>query len=79
MIHLEIPYWIENDRINKEVAKQEIMILNISDEEKSDVFRAIYHVRPRMVSFNSKDSDKINKLQQTLVRLGVPYRRIEDD
>ena len=78
MVNIEIPYSSENNRIDKENAKKEIQILNISDEEKDEVFRAIYNIKPRIVSLNGKDADGINRLQQTLGRLGVPYRKIED-
>ena len=78
MVNIEIPYSSENDRIDKENAKKEIQILNISEEEKVEVLHAIYNIKPRIVSLNGKDADGINRLQQTLARLGVPYRKIED-
>jgi hypothetical protein len=78
MVNIEIPYSSENNRIDRDYAKKEIHILSISDEEKAEVLKAIYNINPRIVSFNGKDTDSINRLQQTLGRLGVPYRKIED-
>ena len=78
MVNIEIPYSSENNRIDKEYAKKEIQILNISEEEKVEVLKAIYNINPRIVSLNGKDADGISRLQQTLGRLGIPYRKIED-
>jgi hypothetical protein len=75
MIYIEIPYYIENKRIDKDRAKKELQILNLSDDEKRDVFEAIYNLRPRGVNFEDKDSEKVSWLQKTLERLGVGYRR----
>lgn len=76
MIYIEIPYYVENKRINKDCVKKELQILNLSDDEKHNVFEAIYNLRPRGVNFEDKDSEKISWLQRALERLGVGYRRV---
>ena len=76
MIYIEIPYYVENKRIDKDHVKKELQTLNLSDDDEKDVFEAIYNLRPRGVNFEDKDSEKVSWLQRTLERLGVGYRRV---
>jgi len=75
MIYIEIPYYIENKRIDKNCVKKELQISPLSDDEKRDVLEAIYKPRPRGVNFEDEDFQKVSWLQKTLERLGVGYRR----
>jgi hypothetical protein len=76
MIYIEIPFSSENKRIDKDYVKQELQTLTITEDEKHNVFEAIYNLRPRGVNFNDKDSEKVSWLQKALERLGVGYRRV---
>lgn len=76
MIYIEIPYSIENKRIDKDCVKKELQISILSNDEKHEVFEAIYNLRPRGVNFDDKDCEKVSWLQKTLERLGVGYRRV---
>ena len=79
MIYIEIPYSIENKRIDKEKVKKELELLKISDDEKKGVLEAIYNLQPRGINFEDKDAEKVSWLQRTLERLGVGYRRVVED
>ena len=48
-------------------------MLNIDEGAKYEAFEAIYHKRPRGVSFT--DIDQAKRLEGALSRLGVPYRQ----
>ena len=72
MVYVNIPYIVENDRIEAYITQRELEASNISDAAKHDAFAAIYNKRPRGVSFDSM-SEAV-KLQQVLYRLGVPFR-----
>lgn len=78
MIYLEIPYIVENNRVSKATAQNEIMILKISDESKAEVFEAIYHRRPSGVSFEDREMEQVLLLENALRRLGVPYRQVKE-
>lgn len=78
MIYIEIPYIAENNQVNRNSAKNEIQILNISDEEKANVFEAIYHRLPSGVSFDDKDVEQVLLLENALHRLGIPYRQVKE-
>jgi hypothetical protein len=72
MVYVNIPYVVENDRIEAYRAQTELEALSISESAKHEAFAAIYNKRPRGVSFDSP-SDAAS-LQRALYRLGVPYR-----
>jgi hypothetical protein len=78
MVYIDIPYVAENNRIDKEIAKKEIEILDISDGAKINAYTAIYNLYPRGVNFSNKNSIEALLLEDTLKRLGVPYRRSEE-
>lgn len=72
MVYVNIPYVVENDRIEAHVTQRELEILRISDSAKHDAFAAIYNKRPRGVNFDNP-SEAV-QLQNALHRLGVPFR-----
>ena len=79
MVYIDIPFVIENNRIDRDYAKKEIQILNISDDAKKNAFEAIYYRQPRGVNFDNKESKEALSLQNVLTRLGAPYRRVETE
>ena len=78
MVYISIPYVPENNRINKDLVKKEIDILGIGDDEKQIVYKAIYNLKPRGVDFKGTDTVEVSKLESTLRKLGIPYRRLEE-
>jgi len=76
MVYINIPYVIENDRIDRSRTAKELTLLKISETAKHDVFEAIYNKRPRGVSI--EDKAQAFQLNETLSRLGVPYRQSEE-
>jgi hypothetical protein len=72
MVYVNIPYVPENDRVDREITARELQILNIDEDAKQEAFAAIYNKRPRGVDFT--DPQQAFRLQETLQRLGVPYR-----
>jgi hypothetical protein len=72
MVYVNIPYVLENDRIDREVTTKELAVLDIDEAAKHAAFAAIYNKRPRGVNFT--DLHQANRLQGALSRLGVPYR-----
>ena len=77
MVYIDIPYVPENDRINKDLVKKELQMLNISDEAKLKIYNAIYNLKPRGFSFGD-NTKEANTLQSILSRLSIPYRQTED-
>ena len=73
MVYINIPYVIENDRIDRGRTAKELRLLNIGDAVRHDVFDAIYNKRPRGVDL--ADKNQALQLQEMLSRLGVPYRQ----
>lgn len=78
MVYINIPYTPENNRINKDVAKKEIQLLDISDSAKQYAYTAIYNINPRGVGFNNQQSVEALLLEGALKKLGVPYRKSEE-
>jgi hypothetical protein len=76
MVYISIPYVPENNRIDKDLVKKEIEILSIDDDEKYKVYEAIFNLKPRGVDFKGRDTVEIGKLESTLRKLGIPYRRL---
>jgi len=73
MVYVNIPYVIENERIDRKLAARELQLLNINEGARYEAFEAIYHKRPRGVNFT--DAHEAQILEGALTRLGVPYRR----
>ena len=73
MVYVNIPYVVENDRLDPEMVGKELEVLSISEGAKHDAFAAIYNKRPRGVKFD--DPSEALQLQKALYRLGVPYRQ----
>ena len=73
MVYVNIPYVIENNRIDRDVTTKELAVLDIDEAAKHEAFAAIYNKRPRGVDFS--DPQQATRLQGALSRLGVPYRR----
>ena len=78
MIYINIPYVVENNRIDKDFAKKEIEVLDISDSAKVSAYEAIYNLNPRGVNFSYKNSIEALRLEDVLKRLGAPYTRSEE-
>lgn len=78
MIYLEIPYVIENNRVDKTSVKNEIQNLQISTETKAGIFDAIFNPHPRQVDFDNADLKEVVLLETALHRLGIPYRRVQE-
>jgi hypothetical protein len=78
MVYINIPYVAENNRIDKDFVKKEIGVLAINESAKQDAFAAIYHLHPRGVDFSGDQSNEASLLEETLKRLGVPYRKSEE-
>jgi hypothetical protein len=76
MVFVNIPYVVENDRIDPSIVTKELKLLNISEAAKHDAFAAIYNKRPRGVNF--EDVSQALELQKVLYRLGVPYRQTKE-
>ena len=77
MVYVSIPYVPENNRIDKDLVKKEIEILDITKNAKKVAMAAIYHKKPHGVNFESKNSVEAIILENLLSRLGIPYRRLE--
>lgn len=72
MVYVNIPYVVENDRIEAYITQRELQVLSISETAKHEAFAAIYNKRPRGVSFESLKEAIM--LEKVLYHLGVPYR-----
>ena len=78
MVYISIPYVPENKRVSKALVKKEIDNLSLDEDEKSNVYEAIYNLKPRGVDFKGTDTEEVSKLESTLRKLGIPYRRLEE-
>lgn len=76
MVYVNIPFVIENNRIDRALATKELSVLGISDESKNDALAAIYSKLPRGVHFT--EPAHAVELQAALSSLGVPYRQSEE-
>ena len=77
MLFMDIPFAVENKRIDKENARRELAALEISQSAKDEVFEAIYNMRPRGVNFEDSEIKQAQLLERLLSKLGVPYRLAE--
>ena len=78
MVYINIPYTRENNRLDKATAKKELEALNISDSAKLEAFAAIYNLNPRGVKFEINELPEARLLENTLQRLGIPFRQSEE-
>jgi hypothetical protein len=76
MVYVNIPYVVENDRLDAVVVGKELSALDISESAKYEAFEAIYHKRPRGVDFSNIND--AHQLEKVLHRLGVPYRQTNE-
>ena len=72
MVYVNIPYYVENDRVERGMAAKELQLLDIGEGDRYEAFAAIYQKRPRGVRF--EDPKKAVLLEKALSRLGIPYR-----
>ena len=79
VVYIDIPYAVENDRIERGKLKDEIGRLLISDEAKRCTLAAIYNFKPRGVEFGSSELSQVKLLEGIFVRLGIPFRQMERD
>lgn len=77
MVYINIPFVLENKRIDEDLAEKELENANISYKAKMSAFEAIYNKLPRGVEFDSSDLKEAIALEAVLQRLGVPYRQSE--
>jgi len=78
MVYINIPYHVENDRIDRDTVIKEIQALNINEDAKYEAFEAIYNRKPHGVSFDEKDLSEATELESVLKRLGIAYRQSEE-
>ena len=77
MLFMEIPFVIENNRIERETTRRELAMLEISEGLKDEAFEAVYSLRKRGISFDEKDIKQALVLERVLAKLGIPYRLAE--
>jgi uncharacterized protein YqjF (DUF2071 family) len=74
---MDIPFVVENNRIEKEKVQKELALLDINDAARTEVFAAIYNPKPRGVLFENKDLRQAQSVERALAKLGIPYRLAE--
>ena len=79
MVYIDIPYAVENLRVERGMMKDEIGRLRISDEAKQSTLAAIYNFKPRGVAFNAGELSQVRLLEEIFMRLGIPFRQMEND
>jgi hypothetical protein len=77
MVYINIPYVVENNRIDKLLTKKQIQLLDINAEAKLNAYEAVYNLNPRGVNFESKDIAEAIMLQDILRKLGIPHMQSE--
>ena len=78
MVYINIPFVVENNKIDRDLTRRELQILNISEDAKYEAFEAIYNRKTRGVNFDIKDTKEAVLLENALQRLGVPFRESEE-
>jgi hypothetical protein len=78
MVYINIPFVVENNRIDKDFARRELQDLEISNEAKYEAFEAIYNRTTRGVNFALHQIKEALLLENALYRLGVPYRQSKE-
>ena len=79
MVYIDIPFAVENERIGRDVVKEEISRLAISDEAKRSTLATIYNFKPRGVAFENAELPQVKLLEAIFIRLGIPFRQMEND
>jgi len=77
MLFMDIPFVVENKRIDKENTRKELAALELSQSIKDEAFEAIYNRNPRGVMFENGDLKQAQLLERLLSKLGIPYRLAE--
>jgi len=79
MVYIDIPYAVENQRIGRDMMREEIERLKISDEAKRNTLAAIYNFKPRGVEFDVGELSQVKLLEEIFIRVGIPFRQMEND
>jgi hypothetical protein len=77
MVYLDIPFVVENKRIDRDVTKKELAALEISQNVKDEAFEAIYNRKPLGITFDESNIKEAHLLERLLSKLGIPYRLAE--
>ncbi len=77
MLFMDIPFVVENKRIDKENTRKELAALELSQSIKDDTLEAIYNRKPLGVMFENGDLKQAQLLERLLSKLGIPYRLAE--
>ena len=77
MLFMEIPFVVENNRIERATTRRELATLEISESLKEEAFEAVYCLKKRGISFDEKDIKQAVMLERLLAKLGIPYRLAE--
>ena len=77
MLFMDIPFVVENKRIDKENTRKELAALELIQSIKDDALEAIYNRRPLGVMFENDDLKQAQLLERLLSKLGIPYRLAE--
>ena len=77
MVYINIPYYVENDRLDRDTVIKEIQALSINEDAKYEAFEAIYNRKPHGVSFDEKGLSEAVQLEDVLRKLGIAYRQSE--
>jgi len=78
MVYINIPYYVENERLDRDTVIKEIRALNINENAKYEAFEAIYNRKPHGVSFDEKKVSEAEQLETVLKKLGIAYRQTEE-
>jgi hypothetical protein len=74
---MDIPFVVENKRIDKESTRKELEALELSQNIKDEALEAVYNLKPRGVTFENKDLKQAQLLERVFSKLGIPYRLAE--
>lgn len=74
---MDIPFVVENNRIDKEKTRRELAALDIKESVKQEAFEAVYNLKKRGISFDEKDVNQAVTLERLFSKLGIPYRLAE--
>ncbi len=77
MLFMEIPFVVENNRIDRETVRGELAALDISENLRNEAFEAVYNLKKRGISFDEKDIKQAVMLERLFSKLGIPYRLAE--
>lgn len=77
MLFMDIPFVVENNRIEKEKVQKELALTDISERVRDEAFAAVYNLKPRGIMFDSIDLRQAQMLEKVFSKLGIPYRLAE--